>query len=243
MSDTTKRGEMHEFRKRLFQAGAAVGVAAAASVLGTATAFAAGSGYTPSGATATPAGVPGGFTSVLTTGTVQPSGGTVTGSENGDTITVTVPAGALTQTAQVVLTAGNVSQIGSAGQAGKDAVVAVGISVMENGSKFTGTFAKPITVTIAGNFAAGDEVVVYDPTTGGWSPVAGATIANGTATFEFTSDPDFAVLASTSSAVSGATSASTGKPFLLEGGAAAALVVGGSLFAWRFRRPRQPRRA
>jgi hypothetical protein len=236
---------MHELKRRVLQTGAAIGVAAAASVLGTATAFAAGSGYTPSGGTGTgaPAGVPGGFTSVLTTGTVQPSGGTVTGSDNGDTVTVTVPAGALTQAAQVVLTAGDVSQIGSAGQAGKDAVVAVGISVMVNGTKFTGTFPTPITVTIAGNFASGDEVVVYDPSTAGWSPVPGATIANGTATFEITSDPDVAVLASTSSAVSGATSASTGKPFILEGGVATALVVGGSLFAWRFRRPRQTRRA
>jgi hypothetical protein len=234
---------MREPQRRVLQTGAAIGVAAAASVLGTATAFAAGSGYTPSGGTGTPAGVPGGFTSVLTTGTVQPSGGTVTGSDNGDTVTVTVPAGALTQPAQVVLTAGDVSQIGSAGQAGKDAVVAVGISVMVNGAKFTGTFPTPITVTIAGNFASGDEVVVYDPSTAGWSPVPGATIANGTATFEITSDPDVAVLAPTSSAVSGATSASTGKPFILEGGAATALVVGGSLFAWRFRRPRQTRRA
>ncbi len=234
---------MHEFQRRVLQAGAAAGVAVAASVLGTATAFAAGSGYTPAGGSASPAGVPGGFTSVLTTGTVQPSGGTVTGSDNGDTVTVTVPAGALTQAAQVVVTAGNVTQIGGAGQVGKDAVVAVGISVMVNGTKFTGTFPKPITVTISGNFAAGDQVVVYDPSTGGWSPVPGATIANGTATFQITSDPDVAVLASTSSAVSGATSASTGEPFVLEGGAAAALVVGGSLLAWRFRRPRQPRRA
>ena len=234
---------MHEVTRRIFQVGAAVGVATAASVLGSATAFAAGNGYAPSSGTGTPAGVPGGFTSVLTTATVQPSGGTVTGSDNGNTVTVTVPAGAFTQPAQVVLTAGDVAQIGSAGQAGKQTVVAVGISVLVNNTTFTGTFPKPITVTIAGNFATGDEVVVYNPSTSSWSPVPGATIANGTATFSITSDPDIAVLASTSSAVTGATSASTGKPFLLEGGAAAALVLGGTLFAFRFRRPRQPRQA
>ena len=199
-------------------------------------AFAAGTGYAPP--PAAPTGVPGGFDSVVTTATIQPSGGTLTGTINGDVITVTVPAGAFTQATQVVLTSGDVTQIGSGGVAGKTAVLAFGISFVVNGQAFAGTFPTPVTVTVKGNFTSADELVAYNSSTGTWEPVPGATIANGAITFTVTGDPDFAVLASSSSpaTVPGATTPVTGKPFLLEGLLAALLVLFGGVAAWRFSR-------
>ncbi len=214
----------------------AVGVAAGLALALPAAAFAAGSGYAPApGAAAV--GVPGGFNSVVTTVTVQPSGGTVTATFDGATITITVPAGAFSQPTQVVVTSGDVTQIGSAGVSGKSAVLAFGISFLVNGQPLTATFPTAIGVKVADNFASTDELVVYDTSTSAWAPVAGATVANGTISFTISSDPDFAVLASNAQAIPGATTPVTGKPFLLEGLIAALLVLFGGLAAWRFSRP------
>lgn len=216
--------------------------AAAAVVLSLAVpgvAFAAGTGYAPP--PATPTGVPGGFNAVVTTATIQPSGGALTGTINGDVITVTVPAGAFTQATQVVLTSGDVTQIGSGGIAGKTAVLAFGISFVVNGQSFAGTFPTPVTVTVKGNFTSADELVSYNSSTGTWEPVPGATVANGVITFTVTGDPNFAVLASSSpsssaATVPGATTPVTGKPFLLEGLLAVLLVLFGGVAAWRLSR-------
>ena len=218
--------------KMVFAVGAAAGLLLALP----ATALAAGSGYAPAPVTSAP-GVPGGFNSVVTTVTIQPSGGTVTATIDGTTITITVPAGAFSQPTQVVVTSGDVAQIGSAGVTGKSAVLAFGISFLVNGQPLTTTFPTPIGVKAAGNFASTDELVVYDTTTGAWTPVAGATVTNGTMSFTISSDPDFAVLASNAQPVPGATTPVTGKPFLLEGLIAALLVLVGGLAAWRFSRP------
>lgn len=223
-------------RKTILKTLFAVGVAAGLVFAVPAAAFAAGSGYAPApGAAAV--GVPGGFNSVVTTVTIQPSGGTVTAVIDGATITITVPTGAFSQPTQVVVTTGDVTQIGSAGVSGKSAVLAFGISFLVNGQPLTATFPTPIGVKVADNFASTDELVVYDTTTSAWTPVAGATVANGTISFTISSDPDFAVLASNAQPIPGATTPVTGKPFLLEGLIAALLVLVGGLAAWRFSRP------
>lgn len=223
-------------RTTILKAVIALGAAAGLLLALPATAFAAGSGYAPAPVTSTP-GVPGGFNSVVTTVTVQPSGGTVTATINGTTVSITVPPGAFSQPTQVVVTSGDVTQIGSAGVSGKSAVLAFGISFLVGGQPLTATFTTPISVKAAGNFASSDEVVVYDATTGAWAPVAGASVANGTISFTISSDPDFAVLASNAQPIPGATTPVTGKPFLLEGLIAVLLVLVGGLAAWRFSRP------
>lgn len=227
-------------RKTILKAALALGTAAGLLLALPAAAFAAGSGYAPAPGAAAP-GVPGGFNSVVTTVTIQPSGGTVTAVIDGVTITITIPAGAFSQPTQVVVTSGDVAQIGSAGVSGKSAILAFGISFLVGGQPLTATFPIPISVKAAGNFASTDELVVYDAATGTWTLVAGATVTNGTLSFTISSasssGSDFAVLASNAQPVPGATTPVTGKPFLLERLIAALLVLVGGLAAWRFSRP------
>ena len=202
-------------------------VAAAAGVVGAAPlAFAAGNGYSPG--TPTPGGTaPGLPGSVVCVNTEQPSGGKPSCSLGSATITVTVPPGTFSGPTQVVVTdAGSSSVTPPRGGA---VVLTFGLGFYQNGSKVAGTFA-PVTVTVSDpSITSGSSV--YFVINGVLQPVSGATISNGSVTFKLSSDPTVEVTspASTSSAqVAGATTVHTGEPFLLEGGLAALLVLGGS---------------
>jgi hypothetical protein len=220
----------------------AVAVAGGVTLLSTAPAFAAGTGYapppTPTPGTSATAGAPSGFTTVLTTQTIGPAGGTL--SAGG--VTVTVPAGDFTVATQVSIVSGTLSALtGLPG--GATPVVAIGVVFMQNGVKVTGTFPSPIKVTITNSsITAADQLYVFQngsavPATSDVN-ISGITVADGSVTFMVTADPYVAVLAlaSSSGVVPAATTAATGAPILTEGVLGGLLMVGGLLLAWRLRR-------
>lgn len=232
--------------KILVALAAACGVIGLVAMVGfSSPAFAAGTGY--EGDTG-PTGVPGGYQSIITTQTVQTSGGTVTGTIGSDTVTVTVPSeafpsGTFTSGMDVTITSGNAGAIGNGGVSGDTAVIGIGINITDptTGDKYTGTFPSPITVTIAGTFNPSDAVVLYNATTSSWQTVSGATVTASEVSFTITSDPDVAVLspaATQTGAVAGATTVTTGKPFRLEELIAGALVLMGIVALWRLTRRR-----
>ena len=201
---------------------------AATLVLGAGGALAS-SGYGPP-APAAPV-VPGGYSTVVTSQTIGPAGGTVGPvSVDGITTTLTVPPGAFPVSVQITLTAPDLAAIGDAGVVCHWAVAGVGIQVQEHGSTYPGTFLKPLTLTASSSSITSSSVVVV------WNGTAfvtesSATVTAGSATVTFDSDPNFAVLAPTGTAtcaVPGATGATTGKPFLGEGILAGLLVLLGA---------------
>ena len=226
---------------------AAVAMIAALSIAGPA--WAAGSSYTgggtSTGSSTGGTGAPPGYTTVLTTQTVQPSGGTVTTTGGGSTITVVVPAGATASAIQIEITEGTLSALTGL-PSGSTPVLAYGITILLNGQKDTATFSPPLKVTISNpKITSANSVVIWDPGTGTFAPaaqsttVSGVTVASGSVTFDITADPYTALLAgsSTPSApVAGATTPSTGFPWITELVAGLALIAGGLLLALRLRR-------
>ncbi len=170
-------------------------------------AFAAGAGYAPTTPPATPTGVSG---TVVSTCTVQPSGGPCTATVDGLAISVTIPPGDFTIPTQILFSTG-VTPTGVSGTV----VGAFGLSVVQNGSKLTGTFSPAATLHVTDSaIGVGDSL--YVDTNTGFTPTATATTA-GSITSTFDSDPNYAVVAPVSvTAVPSATTPVTGKPFLLE---------------------------
>ncbi|MHB8318856.1 MAG: hypothetical protein ACYDEP_06465 [Acidimicrobiales bacterium] len=213
---------------------------AAVAVLTPTAAFGAGTGYGPP---PPPIPVPGTFGTVMCTQTVSATGGTVTCTVQGATITVTVPSNSFTSPIQIVITAGNCPQIGNAGVPNYNCFLAFGVIVEQNGQKYTGTINPPANVTVAlSSINTTDKVVGLNTSNSTYGPISGVSISNGNLSFSISSDPYIAVLApvaasSTTSTVPGATTVTTGKPFLLEGSLAGLLLlVGISLLVWSTRR-------
>ncbi|MGH9073893.1 MAG: hypothetical protein ACRDZQ_07205 [Acidimicrobiales bacterium] len=214
-------------------------------------AFAAGSGYGGPGPAPTGTGA---FSSVVEVVTVQPSGGTVTVTVDGATITIVVPPGTFTSPVQVVITAGDLTSIGDAGVPGAKVIVAFGVQIDQNGTPVGGTFANPISVTVSDSSITGTSKVYELLTNGTYGAVPGATVGTGTAQVSFSSDPSFVILqppappavapvsssgpTATGAPIPGATTATTGKPFVTEGLVALGLVGLGGLGTWRLRRRR-----
>jgi hypothetical protein len=213
----------------------AIGLVFAAALGSSSLAFAAGTGYGPGGPNpgTTAVGLSG---TVVTSTTVQPGGGSASGTVGGSTITATVPSGAFTSPTQVVVTDATGSAVAPSG--GGTPVVTFGVGFYVNGTKVTGTFpAVTITVTSA-SIKAGCTVYIVTGTT--LQAVSGASVTNGSATFSITSDPtvEIATASTGTTPIVGATSVQTGKPFLLEGGIAAALLLVGGLLLIRSRHRR-----
>lgn len=204
-------------------AGAALALAPAGAALA---ATASGSQYGPPPPVTTPA--PGGFTTVVTTVTIGPAGGTIGPVAVDADVTVKVPAGAFATPMQVTLTAPVLSEIPA--HAGTTVVAGAGITVSQNGTKYQGTFLKPVTVTFtAPNITAASDVVVWNGSSFVTDPDATATA--GAVTVSFDSDPDFAVeapLSPKAAPVPSATVPVTGKPFVGEGILAGVLILGGA---------------
>jgi hypothetical protein len=224
----------------------AIGLAALALPV---SAFAAGTGY--EGGNLGPTGVPGGYGSIITSQTVPTTGGTVTGTVSGDTITVTVPSGAFTTSEEVTITSADVTGIGDGGVTGDSAVLGIGINITDptGETKVTSTFSPALTVAITGSFSATDAVVYYNHGTGTWDTLTGVTVTATEISFSITADPDIAVLASSSTStapgapVADATTVHTGKPFLLEEIIAGVLVLFGlATLVWVKRRRPSPQR-
>ncbi len=216
---------------------------AAALLVAPTAAFGAGTGYTPGG-TPTPGGTATGLAgTVVSTTTVQPGGGQATGTVGSTTVTATVPAGAFTGAVQVVMTDASSSAVVPPG--GGTAIVTFGIGIFSNGVKVTGSFPA-ITITVTSpSITAGSTV--YLVTGSGLQSVSGDSVKAGSATFTITSDPTIEVATTTAAAattaatpIAGATSSATGKPFLLEGGIAVALVALGTTLLIAVRRRGQP---
>ena len=180
------------------------------------TALAAGAGYGPS--SPPPSATAAGFTNIVTTQTFPESGGTVSGSANGATATVTVPAGSAPDGAQVVVSAGPPTSIDVG--SGNSVIADFSVVLLDpsTGTKLTGPFNPPVSITISDpSIGVGDTVVIVTGP-GETSTVSGAQISQGEATVTFTTDPNFAVVSSKASGevVAGATSVVTGEPFLGE---------------------------
>lgn len=210
--------------------------------LGGAVAYAAGSGYTP-GTTTVPSGTPGGFTQVVTAQTISPTTTTTTNisvAVDNTPVTVSITPGTFSTPAQVVVTSPVLSQVTSSlsslGLPGYSAIAGLGVNVVNtSGLPLTGTFLKPLTVTVHNAaIKSGDKIVEWNAQ-GTFSTLTSATVSNGVASWTFQQDPAFAVVAPTS-VVTGATSPVTGKPFLAEGALGAVLVALGTGVLWRTRR-------
>ena len=222
---------------------AAVGVASAGLVLvGSAgVAFAAGSGY--GGGTPAPGGT-GAFSTVVSVVNINgAAGGHATATVDGATVTLDVPAGDFTGTVQGVFSAGDLSVIGTGGFGGMP-ITAFGVQIDQNGHKLPGPFAKPLTVTVTKNGITTSSVV-YLQSNGSFVKASGWTTSSGQATGSISTDPDFLIdtpapaATPVGAAIPGATTATTGKPFLGEGLGAAILAAIGGFGAFRWRRQRR----
>lgn len=209
--------------------------------MGSTVAYAAGSGYAP-GTTTVPTGTPGGFTQVVTAQTITPTTKTtdISVSVDNTPASIAVATGTFSTTAQVVVTSPVLSQVtaslSSLGLPGYIAIAGLGINVVNTADlPLTGTFLKPITITVHNAaIKPGDKIVEWNAQ-GTFSTVTSATVGNGVASWSFQQDPAFAVVAP-STLVPGATSPVTGKPFLAEGALGALLVAVGAGVLWQTRR-------
>jgi hypothetical protein len=187
-----------------------------------------------------PAGVPGGFTAVITSVTIGPAGGTIGPvTVDGASLVLTIPPGAFASPVQISVTAPDLAAITP--PAGDTDVTGFGVQVGMGGAPFSGTFLKPITATVSSpRITATSMVVVWNGTA--FVPDTAATEAPGTATVSFDTDPQFVVQApviTIPKRVPSAVTPVTGEPFLGEGVLAGGLLVlgsGGLVFALRRRR-------
>ena len=150
--------------------------------------------------------------------TVPPTGGAVTCTVDGYTITVTLPANAAGgDSLEIIIT---LSQTGGVvipvAKPGYDIVLLAGISIIDvaTGQKFTGTLNPLVTVTVTNpTIASSDQVATYQQ--GAWTNGLSVTISNGSFSIPITSDPDIALLAPATASgtpIAGATVAATGVP-------------------------------
>jgi hypothetical protein len=172
---------------------------------------------------------------VVSSSTIQPSGGTARGVFGGTVVTVSVPPGTFTGTVQVVL-----RTVGLPAVPGGWTVASFTIQILEDGVPVTGTFP-PLTVTVrAPGIAPGSSVYVMVGST--LHPLGGVQVRDGSVTFAIDDDPTIEVVDAVTSgpaspavgaaaagpvSIAGATSASTGQPFLRDDVAGVLLVLVG----------------
>lgn len=173
------------------------GSAALLIALPAAPTFAAGSGYGPS--VPPPAVASAGFTSIVTAQTITSSGGTVTGSSNGGTCTVTVPSGSFPNGGEVVISAGTPSSVDAG--SGNTVVIDFSVSVIDpnTGADVSGPFSPPITVTITYSGISSGDTVEDVSAPGVASAIAGAQVTPGEVVVSLSSDSNLAVIATTTS--------------------------------------------
>lgn len=214
-------------------------------------AFAASGGYAPP---PPPAPSAPGLGTVVCAENVPASGGSVTATINGASVTFTVMPGTFTAPVTIVCATGVTSTSGL--PSAPELIFAVAID--QGGAKLPGPFTNPIGVSVRDSaITAGASVFRWTGTT--YVPATGFTVSAGSAMGSFTTDPGFAIAAtpvttsappttapptttptttvpSVPSVVPSATTAVTGKPFVGEGAAGAGLIGLGGLGVWRWRR-------
>lgn len=231
-----------QMKHRLLVTSASLGGVLALST----TAYAAGSGYVPTSGTV-PAGTPGGYTQVVAAKSISPTATTSTTiavSVDGSPVKVVVPPGAFSTAVQVIVTAPVLSQVssalGSLGYSGYTAVAGMGVNVVtSSGQLYSGSFLKPITVSVSNSLIASGDKVVEWSAHGTFSTISSASLSPGAASWTFQRDPAFAVIAPKSSVVPSATSPVTGKPFVRDGLLGTMLIGGGMALLYRRRQKRQ----
>lgn len=183
----------------------------------------------------TPTGCPTG--TPVVSQSVGATGGTVSAPVGGSNVSVNVPAGAFPNGVLVVITLGPAPAVVPVGDA---LVLQFGVNFCVNGVKYQGTISPPVTVTVS-NPAIHPGQTLFIQEGSSLVPVQ-ATISNGSLVVTVTSDPNFVLVAASAApgatAIPGATTVVTGKPFLGEGLIAGGLVLLGSMllfFRLRFR--------
>lgn len=171
-----------------------------------------------------------GFTSVITSVSIGPAGGTIGPvSCDGATFVLTVPPGAFPTTVQITLTCGDLAVLAPAAFTGFTLETALGVQVQLHGAAYPGTFLKPLTLT------ATDPALNASSVVGLWNGASftldtSATSSAGTVSVTFDSDPDFGFMSPTvtpSAPVPHVTTPVTGKPLMGEGILAGALLFAG----------------
>jgi len=223
---------------RMKAAAAMLTAAGLAAVPAAASAAPGGYGPVPTG----PAGAPGGYSALAATRTVGPAGGSISVPVAGGIVVVTVAAGTFSSPVQLEVTSpsltGVTAGLSGVGFAGYRGVAGVGVKVLDQtGQPITGSFAKPLGVSLTGASlgGAGQKVLRFD--TASSATVMPATLGAGSVALLIAADPDLAVVSPTgtpgvtSGTIAGATTPHTGKPFAGETALALALLcaAGGSL--------------
>jgi hypothetical protein len=131
---------------------------------------------------------PGLFRSILGSVLVDLGGGTMTWTQGGHTVTVSVPAGALPEGTEVSVVGADDSRLSSLLHHGD--VLVDSFAVEWTGAQ---TAAAPISVAVD-DAAARPGKQVFEVTAGGLVPVPGASVENGRVTLSTTEDPAFAVV-------------------------------------------------
>lgn len=193
-------------------------------LFGDSAAHAAGGGYGPG--IAGPAGAPGGFSNIVTTHAFDTTGGAVAATVPGGQAQLVVPAGTFGQPVQAVITAPDLSGINAVlpqlGFGGYTAVAGVGISIDDaSGKPLTALFVHPLSLTITGTGIGTRDLLVEFTSLSTAATLQGAVFTAGSVTVSLAADPDFAVLApsTTASATANASPPSSGSspPTVVEG--------------------------
>jgi hypothetical protein len=200
-------------------------VVATMSLFGDSVAHAAGGGYGPG--IAGPAGAPGGFSTIVTTHAFSTTGGTIGANVPGGEASLTVPDGAFDQPIQAVITSPDLAGINAAlpqlGFGGYTAIAGVGISIDDaNGKPLAGLFVHPLTLTITGSGIGPGDLLVEFTSLSTAATLQDAVFIPESVTVSLAADPDFAVLAPSTTTSASATpnaspSASSSAPTIVQG--------------------------
>jgi hypothetical protein len=199
-------------------------VVATIGLFGDSAAHAAGGGYGPG--IGGPPAAPGGFSSIVTTHAFGASTDSVTATVPGGQAQLTAPEGAFGQPVQAVITAPDLSGINAVlpqlGFSGYTAIGGVGISIDDaNGKPLTALFIHPLTLTITGSGIGTGDLLVEFTSLSTAATLQSAVFTAGSVTVSLAADPDFAVLApsTTASSSANASPSSSGStpPTIVEG--------------------------
>lgn len=193
-------------RKRRIAGVAATAAGLALVAIPAAPAFAAGGGY---GGTTPPApSAPGGYNAVAASQTVGPTGGTVSGTAGGETVSVVVPPGEFPAPVQITLAVP--TDLGATN--GAISGLSIQFTDPTTGQpELTLPLATPMHATIHSSaLQSGDHVYMFNDTQQAYVLYSNATVTAGQADITLTQDPVFAVYPAAGSGTTGTGTTGTG---------------------------------